>query len=160
MSKPTLAIVDSSVYIPLFRSGKFAEELLEINKRYLIRNSAVVLLELFAGVSLKKERALVEQLERNFGVISPTPLNWSETGRVLCLLKQRHGFDSGRMRALVNDALIAISARDSGATVITANLKDFTMIQEIRPFDLIGLHGPRISGWNTETLRHRDRTRS
>lgn len=140
MSKPLLAVVDSSVYIPIFRSGKFAEELLEINKRYLIRNSAVVLLELYAGASLKRERAMVERLEKDFGVVTPTQMNWSEAGKVLCLLKRRHAFDSGRMRNLVNDALIAMSARSSGATVVTANLSDFKMIQAIRPFDLIGLH--------------------
>lgn len=140
MNTARLAVIDSSVYIPLFRSGKFADELLEINKKYLVRNSAVVLLELYAGASLKKERSLVAELEKNFGVISPTPQNWSETGKVLCRLKRTFALDSRRVRDMVNDALIATSARSYGATVVTANLKDFQMIQEIRPFDMIGLN--------------------
>jgi predicted nucleic acid-binding protein len=37
---------------------------------------------------------------------------------------------------LVNDVLIALSARSIGATVITQNERDFAAIQTIRPFKM------------------------
>lgn len=106
-----------------------------------MRNSSVVLLELHAGASLSKEKRLLAKMERDYEVISPSPQNWSEAGKVLNAVRKRHGLDARKMRDLVNDTLIAVSARTHGATVITNNAKDFLMIQECRPFDLILLHG-------------------
>ena len=37
---------------------------------------------------------------------------------------------------LVNDVLIALSARSIGATVVTNNARDFAAIREVRPFAL------------------------
>ena len=39
-------------------------------------------------------------------------------------------------RGLVNDALIALTARSIGAAVVTRNERDFRLIRGIRPFDL------------------------
>ena len=38
---------------------------------------------------------------------------------------------------LVNDVLIALSARSIGASVITQNERDFAAIQSVRPFKLL-----------------------
>jgi predicted nucleic acid-binding protein len=39
-------------------------------------------------------------------------------------------------RGLLNDALIAFTARSIGAAVVTRNEKDFNLIREVRPFHL------------------------
>jgi predicted nucleic acid-binding protein len=38
--------------------------------------------------------------------------------------------------SLVNDVLIALSARAIGATVLTSNARDFAAIREVRSFSL------------------------
>jgi predicted nucleic acid-binding protein len=53
-----------------------------------------------------------------------------------------HGRGDRRRRVLVlaillvNDVLIALSARSIGATVVTNNARDFAAIREVRPFAL------------------------
>jgi predicted nucleic acid-binding protein len=42
----------------------------------------------------------------------------------------------GSSPALVNDVLIALSARSLGASVVTSNARDFAAIREVRPFKL------------------------
>jgi len=71
------------------------------------------------------------------GVINPTTRNWIESGNILNALKKIYGFDYRKIRDLVNDTLIATSARSNGATVITNNSADFELINKIKPFDLI-----------------------
>jgi len=41
-----------------------------------------------------------------------------------------------KLPALLNDILIALSARRIGATVVTHNARDFRLIQRYRPFSL------------------------
>lgn len=137
MSKGKIAIIDSNIYIDLFRNGLYQDELSKINRNFIIRNSAVVLLELFIGAKEKKEKKLILKMERDLGIINPTPQNWTESGEILNRLKIKHGFDRRKIRDLVNDTLIATSARGNGAMVITNNGSDFELIREIRLFDLI-----------------------
>ncbi|MBI2486228.1 MAG: PIN domain-containing protein [Deltaproteobacteria bacterium] len=137
MSKGKIAIIDSNIYIDLFRNGLYQDELSKINRNFIIRNSAVVLLELFIGAKEKKEKKLILKMERDLGIINPTPQNWIESGEILNRLKIKHGFDRRKIRDLVNDTLIATSARGNGAMVITNNGSDFELIREIRLFDLI-----------------------
>jgi predicted nucleic acid-binding protein len=40
----------------------------------------------------------------------------------------------GNSPALVNDVLIALSARSIGANVLTSNARDFAAIRAVRPF--------------------------
>lgn len=137
ISKGKIAIIDSNIYIDLFRNGLYQDELSKINRNFIIRNSAVVLLELFIGAKEKKEKKLILKMERDLGIINPTPQNWIESGEILNRLKIKHGFDRRKIRDLVNDTLIATSARGNGAMVITNNGSDFELIREIRLFDLI-----------------------
>jgi len=51
-------------------------------------------------------------------------------------LQVSRGYQVAGSSSLVNDVLIALSARSVGATVVTSNAKDFTAIREIRPFKL------------------------
>ncbi len=47
-----------------------------------------------------------------------------------------------RSPSLVNDVLIALSARMIGATVVTGNARDFAAIREIRRFKLTVVPAP------------------
>jgi len=62
---------------------------------------------------------------------------WKDAGTVLAMLWNRLAAARSRVaRGLVNDALIAITARSIGAAVVTRNEKDFRLIRELRPFNL------------------------
>ncbi|MGH9353596.1 MAG: type II toxin-antitoxin system VapC family toxin [Terriglobia bacterium] len=108
--------------------------------------SAVVLEELYAGVS-RRDRRVVERLERDFGragrILVPNLNDWTQVGRVLAQLAGEYGYEQiGRAR-LTNDALIAMSAARQGITLITTNEGDFARLAEFRPFKWILEGHPR-----------------
>lgn len=129
-----LAIVDSCVYIELFRHGRFRERLEQMP--YLVRHCAVVLSELRRGASGKKEARMIDELEGSSRVYSPGIREWNRSGEILAKLRERHGFDPRKLRDLHFDALIALTARAIGAVVITCNGDDFRMIRQHEAFDI------------------------
>jgi predicted nucleic acid-binding protein len=60
---------------------------------------------------------------------------YEDAGHALRAL-QRSGYQVARSGSLVNDVLVAFSARSIGATVITGNATDFAAIREVRSFML------------------------
>ena len=139
MRKAKIGIIDSNIYIDLFRYGLYKDELSEINKHFIVRNSSVVLLELYTGALEREEEKVIAKMESHLGIINPTPSNWIEAGRILNKFKRRYGFGYRKLRDLVNDTLIAMSARSSGATVITNNGDDFEIIRKLKHFNLVVL---------------------
>ena len=80
----------------------------------------------------------MERLERDFDrakqILPPNLSDWTQAGRVLgCLAAKYHYEQIGRGR-LTNDALIAMSARRLGISVITTNERDFRRLAEFRTF--------------------------
>lgn len=139
MKKTKLVLVDTNIYIDIFRTGLYGDQLAAINQRFLMRNSAIVLLELYAGCRTKSEKRNIEKMERDFEVITPSKENCIETGKVLNQIRNSKRFESRKIEGLVNDTLIVMSARSVGAFVVTNNRKDFELIRKIRPFDVIYL---------------------
>jgi predicted nucleic acid-binding protein len=128
------AIVDTCVYIELFRHGRFRERLEQTP--YLVRHCAVVLSELRRGAAGRKEARFINELEESARVYSPGVREWKRSGEILAKLRERHGFDAKRIRELHFDALIALTARAVGAVVITCNGDDFRLIREHEAFEL------------------------
>ena len=58
-------------------------------------------------------------------------------GEMLAKLQEREGYDLKKTASITNDVLIALSARQIGATVITQNRKDFEAIRRSKHFDLL-----------------------
>jgi len=131
----TLAILDTSVYLEHFRKGLFKKELQAGD--FLIRNSAVVLAELYRGCRRAEEREAIEELASNFPILTPTERIWLESGRILSQLSEKKGYSCEKLRNLHFDVLIALSARASGAWVLTLDGSDFEEIRKIRAFKLI-----------------------
>jgi len=125
-------LFDSSLYIRALR-GDGALLLQRWARETPLWLSAVVLEELYAGVSTRDQR-VVEKLERDFGragrILIPNLSDWSNAGRILARLGQKYGYERiGRAR-LTNDALIAASAARTGVLVLTANARDFARLKE------------------------------
>lgn len=130
-----LAILDTSVYIENFRTGRFTLAILR--SPWIVRCSAVVLHELRRGAWAPLELRFVRDLARKVRVLTPTERHWLESAEVLSRIGARRGYDANKLRELAFDTLIALSTRDYGATLITCNREDFTEIGKHVAFKVI-----------------------
>ncbi|MEW6409322.1 MAG: type II toxin-antitoxin system VapC family toxin [Nitrospirota bacterium] len=133
------AIPDTSFLIEHFRTGNVQKIFLEVNRNYKIVFNSVVLMELFSGAYEKKDRRLVEYIRDNFEVITPTENEWYKAGDVLMKLRRDKKVDPLRIKCLLTDVLIALSARSTGALLITKDEKDFKLIHEVTDFKYIAV---------------------
>ncbi len=98
-------------------------------------------MELLAGAFSTRDRRLIRDITLPFAkanrIVTPTVSIYEEAGDVLRRLQRLHGYSMPSAYGLVNDVLIALSARSIGASVITQNERDFAAIQSTRPFKLL-----------------------
>ena len=90
---------------------------------------AVVLSELRRGAHTPKAQQLVIALRRLARVQwEPTADDWWEAGRVVRKIGNAQTWDRHKRQEFQNDALIGLTARRHGATVVTANGEDFRLL--------------------------------
>ena len=133
------AIPDTSFLIEHFRKGTVQEAFLNLTRYYHVAFSSVVLMELLAGAFDPKEQKLIDQIIRNFTVISVTERQWFLSGDIMMKLRRDKRIDRARIKGLLADILIALSVRDTGAVLITKNEKDFKLIREVYDFKYIAV---------------------
>jgi predicted nucleic acid-binding protein len=134
-------VFDTNVYVAALREGLSgaAFEQLEgsVPRTFL---ASVVSAELRAGALDETGRRLVTELTRRFErvgrVIVPTDASWNDAGDVLASMARREPSLRTKIRGLWNDALIALSARQIGATLVTQNLRDFRLLRRYVRFEL------------------------
>ncbi len=123
------AILDTTIYIGHWERGLYEEALAAVRKAYVIRHSAVVLSELRRGARTRDAQRLVDALYRLARIRwEPTPEDWWEAGKVIRKVGDAQSWDKNKRRDFQNDALIALTARRHGATVVTANRADFELL--------------------------------
>jgi len=123
------AILDTSVYVGHWERGLYAEALDAVRRAFVVRHSSVVLSELRRGARTPEARRLVETLQRLARVEwAPTAADWWAAGRLIRDIGDRRGWDRNRRRDFQNDTLIGLTARSHGATVVTANARDFELL--------------------------------
>ena len=127
-------ILDTSVLVDDIRTGHYRQRISTLNG--VIRNSAVVLAELWRGVVQPAEREFLRALGRNHPTLTPTENNWLESGEILGQIRADRGFAPAKLRDLHFDVLIVLTARSHGARLITSNRADFDMIYGYRKFQL------------------------
>jgi predicted nucleic acid-binding protein len=129
-----LIIFDTSVLVDQLRTDCHRRRIETLNG--LIRNSAVVMAELWRGVVTAADRQALVSLGRNHPTLTPTQKNWLESGDILAKIRADRGFAAHRLRDLHFDVLIALTARSHGARLITSNRADFQMIHSYRKIEL------------------------
>jgi predicted nucleic acid-binding protein len=134
-ARTRFALLDTSVYIENFRSGRFTFRLLQ--SPFIIRCSSVVLHELLRGARTPTERKFALELSRQCHVLTPTEHHWLKAADILNRLRRREHYEAVKLRELAFDTLIALSARSIGASVITTNHADFRSIQRELSFHLL-----------------------
>jgi len=129
-------LLDANVYIRAFRELAFGRELQEFHQRELPRLvvSAVVASEVLVGAqSARRERAihrtLVEPFRARRRFVVPGWSTWVRATAIDRRLRARPSV-RGRLaeRSFFQDILIAASARELGATIVTFNTADFALI--------------------------------
>jgi predicted nucleic acid-binding protein len=129
-------LIDSNVYIHAFRDPPFGESLRQFHQKHLphLVLSAVVAHELLVGAENgKKEKSLRRDLIEPFRIRHrlhvPGGQTWEMAASVdLRLRKQADLASKLRTRSFANDILIAASARELGAVILTENSADFSII--------------------------------
>ena len=129
-----LVIFDTSVLVDELRTGRHRKSIELVVG--LVRNSSVVLAELWRGVIEAAERSFLHSLIRNHPILTPTENNWLESGEILASIRADHGFAPAKLRDFHFDVLVALTARSHGARLITTNRRDFEMINRYRKFRL------------------------
>jgi predicted nucleic acid-binding protein len=129
-----LIIFDTSILVDDLRTGCHRRRIATLNG--LIRNSAVVMAELWRGAVTRADRVFLVALARNHPTLTPTEKNWLESGELLGKIQVDRGFTSAKLRDLHFDVLIALTARSYGARLVTSNRTDFEMIDSYRKVQL------------------------
>jgi predicted nucleic acid-binding protein len=132
----TKLVLDTNVYIGWLKGG--SHEPLVMGPGFVRFLSSIVQMELRTGAVTRRARQLLDQLVRAHAVsgrlVAPSPAQFDEAGLTLRAL--RLAGREIRRASLVNDVLIALTARQLGATVCTGDVEDFEAIRRIRNFSL------------------------
>jgi len=129
-----LAVIDTSVYIENFRTGRFTQRIAD--SPLLFRGISVVIHELLRGAKDTEEREFALDLAANLRLYTPTEQIWLDSGDIVARIAVAKGYDKRKIQELSFDVLIALTARSVGATVITLNTEDFEDIRRHRRFRL------------------------
>ena len=138
----TKVIIDTSIYIPFINTG-ISHPIFELEYGMpLFYMSAVVIEELYAGafdtISIKLLDRMYETFKNLGRLVVPEASDWQKTGKVVAKLGQKYGFEEKYLSKATNDVLIAFSAKQIGAIVVTNNTKDFLIIKEFVDFGVYG----------------------
>lgn len=132
-------VIDTNIYVDSLNEGR--HEAIIFQRETVKHFSAVVLTELLAGAFSTRDRRLIQSVSLSFTranrIITPSISIYEDAGNVLRQLQRVRGYALPSAYGLVNDVLIALSARSIGASVITQNKRDFVAIRSVRPFKLV-----------------------
>jgi predicted nucleic acid-binding protein len=128
-------VLDTNLYIDWMNRG--LREAFMIGPGFLRYLSAVVQMELRVGARTLPARRAVDQILRAYRtagrLVAPDGQLFDSAGRTLRALREKGR--EVRRSSLVNDVLIAHTARSLGATVVTAD-RDYEEIASVLEFDL------------------------
>jgi predicted nucleic acid-binding protein len=125
------AIHDTNIYLGHWERGLYERELALVRTKFIIGHSAVVLSELRRGAKTPKAQAVLERLyELAHLQWAPDSNDWWHAGLLVREIGDEQNWDRVKRRDFQNDALIGLTARSHGATVVTANRNDFELLAE------------------------------
>ena len=135
-------LLDSNIYIAACRSqetrAQFRRTFFPLLQATFL--SAVVAYELLVNARDARTQAFVREfthpMERTGRVVSPTFSDWVEASQVVGSIEEKDRAWRSKLPRLLNDILIALCARQIGATLFTYNRDDFRLIRRHKDFSL------------------------
>lgn len=134
-------LLDSNVYIAGFSDPAFGEAFRAFHQKNLPRLilSAVVAHELLVGARDRRridalERGLLEPFRIRRRIHVPTLTTWNLAADIDRRLREVGSYEGSlSQRSFGNDLLIAATARELGAILVTRNVRDFELIRRVVP---------------------------
>lgn len=137
MSRQRLLFYDTCFYIDLFRGQIASEQLRMPSGPLLVVGHGIVLMELYQGVRSDREEKAVRDIESSVTLLSPSLKNYLEAGRILKKMTGEKSLLPKRLYETQNDLLLALSAVEHNAWIVTRNRKDFEKIQKHCPVSVV-----------------------
>ncbi len=134
--KPDLVFFDSNVYINLLRSPEYQQQIEHfLQGAYLYAINKIVLMELWAGAKTKLEESILKQHQKNLPLIGFSDENFIVAGQVMQKMARDSSIEPRTRRRLTWDILIALSAHQNNALLVTENESDFKKVQGYVDFE-------------------------
>ena len=141
--RPAKLLYDTTVYIDILQ-GRFPQEgeaMLRATEEW---HSPVTEAELAATCGLldpahSQTPAIIEQIASvidrrpSHRTITPDPEIWREAGVLSGTLARTQGYGREQRRRILNDALLFATARKYGCAVLSRNVRDFDLLQQLDP---------------------------
>ena len=141
--RPAKLLYDTTVYIDILQ-GRFpqqGEAMLQATETW---HSPVTEAELAATCGLldpahSQTSEIIEQVAAvidrrpSYRTIIPDPEIWREAGVLSGTLARIQGFGTERRGRVLNDALLFATARKYGCAVLSPNVRDFDLLQQLDP---------------------------
>lgn len=141
--RPAKLLYDTTVYIDILqdRFPAIGQTVLRAVQGW---HSPVAEAEMLAAAGLlnprdPRRRAVVDRIARVVGqlpvqrTIIPDSIVWREAGFLSGILARLQGYDKSQRRRMMNDALLFVTARRHGCTLLTRNVSDFDFLQQLEP---------------------------
>jgi len=150
-ARPAKLLYDTTVYIDVLQDH-FPSEGQLVLRAVEAWHSPVAEAELIAAVGLldphdPRTRRVVDKI---IAVIDQRPTQrtivldvavWREASILSGILARLQGFDKGQRRRVMYDALLFVTARRHGCTLLTRNLSDFDFLQQLEPAGRVLFYG-------------------
>jgi predicted nucleic acid-binding protein len=141
--RPAKLLYDTTVYIDILQ-GRFPQQGEAILRATEAWHSPVTEAELAATCGLldpahPRTREIVEQVgavidrRTSYRTIPPDSEIWRVAGILSGMLARTQGYGKEQRRRVLNDALLFETARKHGCAVLTRNLIDFDLLQQLDP---------------------------
>lgn len=137
-------LLDTNIYVDAFTRGADESAFRAFHKDGLpqLILSAVVVHELLVGAQRIAHRrqleALIEAFRTRRRLHVPGLTTWQLAARFDQDLRQLGGYTGSlARRSFANDLLLAATARELGATIVTRNLADFQLIGRVAPIKAV-----------------------
>ncbi|MBZ5658395.1 MAG: type II toxin-antitoxin system VapC family toxin [Acidobacteriia bacterium] len=144
--RPAKLLYDTTVYIDILQ-GRFPQQGEAMLRATEAWHSPVTEGELAATCGLldpthSQTREIIEQIAavidrrpsyRSYRTITPDPEIWREAGVLSGTLARIQGYGREERRRVLNDALLFATARKYGCVVLSRNVRDFDLLQQLDP---------------------------
>ena len=144
VGEATPLMLDTTVYLDALRAPGLPVAVATLLSRNVVLHCAIACAELAISIghldpahprTAAHRAPLIETLSRMVPtrIISPSADAWTEAALIAGLLARIQGYLRESRRIVLNDALLLLTALESGATLISRNVRHMDLLLRFRP---------------------------